>query len=170
MELPDQVLFENNWVTVIDRGGWTVVRDMNGLGVALLPYQFRGTNLWYLARMEPCPSHGPLILPSCITGGLDEGETPEQCAVRELKEEAGYKVTQDQLIPLGEVWPSKLVELRVFMYAINVTGMAQTPPKGDGSVYEALAENAWYDAKQALAVPDAVWGTMILRLRDKLGL
>ena len=168
--MPDVVLFENDWATVIDRGGWTVVRDMNGLGVALLPYSIRLQDLWCMARLEPCPSHGPLILPSCITGGVEEGEAPEQAAVRELEEEAGYRVTQEHLIPLGEVWPSKLVELRVFMYAVNVTDMAQTPPKGDGSVYEALAQNTWYDAKQALAVPDAVWGTMVLRLRDKLGL
>jgi hypothetical protein len=171
MLVPDEVLFENDWVTVLDRGGWTVVRDMNGLGVALLPYRIhQGQDLWYLGRLEPCPSHGPLVLPSCITGGIEEGETPEQCAVKELKEEAGYAITRDHLIPLGEVWPSKLVEMRVLMYAVNVTGMAHSKPQGDGSVYEALAENAWYDPRQALKVPDAVWGTMILRLRDKLGL
>lgn len=166
--MTDKLLFENKWATVIDRDGWVVVRDMDGLGVAVLPYRIQGRDLWYLCRMEPCPSHGPCILPSSLTGGLKEGEEPAAAAARELYEEAGYQVPLEHLIPLGEVWPSKLVELRVFLFAANVTGLEHTKPKGDGSSWEALASNVWYRETQALTVPDAVWGTMILRLKAKL--
>lgn len=38
-------------------------------------------------------------------GGIDAGETPAQAAVRELQEEAGITVSEDQLISLGTYYP-----------------------------------------------------------------
>lgn len=40
-----------------------------------------------------------------VAGGIEKGETPEEAAVRELKEEAGFIVKPEHLIALGAVYP-----------------------------------------------------------------
>ena len=50
-------------------------------------------------------------------GGLNEGnETPTQCFIRELKEEIGLKVTQDQVVPLREYMNVELNTYRMVFY------------------------------------------------------
>jgi hypothetical protein len=164
----DKVLFENPWATVLERDGWVVVRDVKGVGVALLPFRFQGGRIWYLSRLEPCPAHGELMHQTSITGIPEEWESSVQCAARELKEETGYGVDESLLIPLGKVWVSKLLEFAMFMFAVNVTDLTPTSPKGDGSKFEAMSQNVWVDGKQALQVPDAVWGSMLYRLAARM--
>jgi 8-oxo-dGTP diphosphatase len=168
--MPDKVLFSNPWATVLDRDGWIVVRDTLGVGVAVLPYRgLQRQNLHYLAILEACPSHGSEVHGSCLSGGIEPGETPAEAAVRELEEEAGYQVQTSDLLPLGLVYPSKLLELQVHLFAVDVTSLKALPPKGDGSVYEATARPVWYNHAQAYRVPDAVWGAAMFRLAGILG-
>jgi len=39
-----------------------------------------------------------------VAGCLEKGERPEDCAVREVKEETGYKVAS--IVKLGVIWPA----------------------------------------------------------------
>ena len=68
-------------------------------GVSILP--FHGENI--ITLREYCYSirSWQTELPC---GLIDSGETPDQAAVRKLKEETGYKA--EEVIPLGYVYPS----------------------------------------------------------------
>lgn len=57
-------------------------------------------------------------------GTLDEGDTPEQAARRELREETGLEAAE--LVSLGEFFPDS-GRLQVPAYAFYVTTLPQTP-------------------------------------------
>lgn len=97
----------------------------------------------------------------CPAGGIDAGETPLECAQRELREETGYAA--DSLLELGSFWtvPGFATER---MYAFLATGLHDDPlpPDEDESLSlermplsEALAlarAGGLFDAKSIAAL------------------
>ena len=56
------------------------------------------------------------------SGLIDEGETPDEAAVREVREETGYEV--DELIPLGKLHPSfGATDETIYLYAARLGEM-----------------------------------------------
>lgn len=58
-------------------------------------------------------------------GKIDEGETPEQCAARELREETGY--IAEKLTAMGEIYPAAAYDNEVvyLFYAEGLTPASQ---------------------------------------------
>ena len=94
-------------------GRFTVVQDEVRVNGQIRPYDY----LEMLEGVSILPFHGENIITlreyrypirswqTELPGGLiDEGETPEQAAVRELKEETGYEA--EEIIALGDFYPS----------------------------------------------------------------
>jgi GDP-mannose pyrophosphatase NudK len=66
------------------------------------------------------PTSGSTI--EIIAGKVDDGETPEQAAVRELKEEVGYEITEDRLNKVVSIYPSPgYAQETIHIYAASVT-------------------------------------------------
>ncbi|MGV3619569.1 MAG: NUDIX hydrolase [Archangium sp.] len=109
-----------------------------------------------------------------IVAGLFENEDRGEAGVRhraaeEVFEEAGYRVDPSRVMPLGPpffVAPGILSE-KIFLTAVEVTGLEATEPEGDGSPLEeggvpswrtlaslqaALADGTIQDAKTELAL------------------
>jgi len=82
-------------------------------------------------RLYPCP----------ITGGIDEGELPEEAAVREVYEEAGFSV---QVLPLGKYIVGTQTNEICYMYYADVTGIEPEVARQDGSYFESISKNEWY--------------------------
>ena len=60
-------------------------------------------------------------------GKVDDGEAPEQCAVRELEEEIGAVI--DNLCYLGPMLPSPAYVTEIIhLYAARVVGFTDTHP------------------------------------------
>lgn len=110
----DRVLLENGHETVrevIDHQGAAGVVAFDEEGKLLMVRQYR-----YPIGQEL------LELPA---GKIDPGETPLQCAARELQEETGYKA--EKLTELGRVYPAAAydVELVHLFYAEGLTPAQQ---------------------------------------------
>ena len=81
------------------------------------------------------------LFPCPITGALDEGESPEAAAQREVYEETGYKV---QLSPLDQYIVGTQVNEICYMYYADVTGMEPDVAQQDGTYMESIGENEWH--------------------------
>jgi len=111
--------------------------------VAILPFRLDGDDkLEYLIRKEvtPCWSLGPVR--SAITGGCED-KGPLETAVEELKEEAGYKVSPEQMIPLGQSFASKSADTVYHLFTVNLNGAEQGEATGDGSYLDTTATVEW---------------------------
>jgi 8-oxo-dGTP pyrophosphatase MutT (NUDIX family) len=165
--LLDRVLFHNQYLAVIERDGYTFVREVrcNGIIVALLPFRNRNSEIEFLARLEVCPAHGSKMEQYSITGGVELGESVEEAARKELWEETGYRVGVDDLFSLGQVRPSKSADTIVYLFAIDVTGKSQSAPPGDGTCFEANASIVWVDYDRGIQIVDPLFITAIIRLQ-----
>jgi len=82
-------------------------------------------------QLYPCP----------ITGGINEGELPEEAAVREADEEAGFSV---QVLPLGKYIVGTQTNEICYMYYGDVTGIEPKVAQQDGSYFESISTNEWH--------------------------
>ena len=82
-------------------------------------------------QLYPCP----------ITGGIDEGELPEEAAVREVYEEAGFSV---EVLPLGKYIVGTQTNEVCYLYYADVTDMEPEVALQDGSYFESISKNEWY--------------------------
>lgn len=102
-----------------------------------------------LRTIEPLHDGSLWELPA---GLIEPGETPADCAVRELGEELGFDADLGDMRPLGE-WtfpsPGVIGERHVF-FAVEVDASARTTPTEDGSALERAA------AIVSLPVTDAI--------------
>ncbi|MBX7096756.1 MAG: NUDIX hydrolase [Myxococcaceae bacterium] len=114
-----------------------------------------------------------LFCEEIVAGLLEPGEDGlpglKARAAAEVLEEAGFAVSADAIVVLGQpffVAPGILSE-KIFVSAVDVTGLAQTEPEGDGSPLEeggvlrwrteaslrqAIADGTVMDAKTELAL------------------
>jgi 8-oxo-dGTP pyrophosphatase MutT (NUDIX family) len=97
-------------------------------------------------------------------GLIDDGETPEQAAVRELYEEVGFKV--DSADECGRpVWGSVGISPELlYYYSVNVTGLERHTPTEDGSPTERHGECVLVPMSAALEVGDMKTDVGVYRL------
>ncbi|MDG4809328.1 sigma factor-like helix-turn-helix DNA-binding protein [Micromonospora sp. WMMD1120] len=170
-----KVLFENPWLSLRtvyapDRGidGYVFSHEdrCQGRIVAVLPYHDTPAGRRYLVRSEvtPCWSLDPQL--SALTGGYEGGDI-EDDAVREVLEEAGYAITRADLVPLGDSYASKSADTVYSLFAVNVTGRAQSVATGDGSALEARGSTRWLDTAEVCKVRDPQVAVMVMRLEHQ---
>lgn len=82
-------------------------------------------------RLFPCP----------VTGALEEGESSEAAAGREVYEETGYRV---QVSPLGQYIVGTQVNEICYLYYANVTRMQPDVAQQDGTYMETIGKNEWH--------------------------
>jgi len=109
-----------------------------------------------------------------VAGGLDRGEKPRDCAIRELEEETGYKASR--LVNLGYVYPAPgyTDEVLHLYYAVILAGRGTSRPDSDerldvvylseNQVEQMIKDGRIHDAK-TLAVW-LLWKTKIANLKQ----
>lgn len=135
--------------------------------VAVLPYRREGRDAWsYGVRKEVTPSWGLKPEFSSVTGGVDKGESPEEMAVKELKEETGYICETKDLKSLGTCRGTKSTDTLYHLFAVDVTDLKMGEKTGDGSVYDTEAEFEMMTdtAELRKKIVDPIWFTMVMRL------
>jgi 8-oxo-dGTP pyrophosphatase MutT (NUDIX family) len=71
--------------------------DLDGVGIVAILNKDTGSELLLQKQYRPPIDAVVIEVPA---GLIDAGETPEQCAVRELKEETGYVGVAEQTSPV----------------------------------------------------------------------
>ena len=175
----NKVLYSTKWIDLmemrdVDNGVqgyvYTHSKWTNGKAIAILPYrELRENEYEYLLRHEVTPCWGLDPVVSSITGGMDKfGESPIECAVRELEEEAGYRVESyyTRWHALGKIRMGKSSTTVMTLFGVDLTGLEQGEAPGDGTELEALASCEWH--KNLDEAGDAVTLALGFRLTEFL--
>jgi hypothetical protein len=81
------------------------------------------------------------LFPCPITGGMEADETPLECALREVEEEAGYKL--DNLISLTSYIVGTQTNEVCHLFWGDVTDIEPIEAAQDGSYFESVSRNEW---------------------------
>jgi 8-oxo-dGTP diphosphatase len=147
----EKIIFSTNWIVVkeTDKGFYYLERKgRDSVAIFLL----RKSNInrkeyEILIRQQPLcidntEINGELMLYPCpITGGIDNGESPESAAIREVHEEAGYSV---QVLHLGKYIVGTQTNEICYMYYADVTDIEPEIAQQDGSYFESISKNEWH--------------------------
>jgi 8-oxo-dGTP diphosphatase len=82
-------------------------------------------------RLFPCP----------VTGALEEGESSEAAAKREVYEETGYQV---QASLMGQYIVGTQVNEICYLYYADVTNLKPDVAQQDGTYMESIGKNEWH--------------------------
>jgi 8-oxo-dGTP diphosphatase len=147
----EKIIFKTNWLTIKEtvRGFHYLERKgKDSVAIFLLrkkvPYR---KEYEVLIRQQPLCIDNPNIneelrlYPCPITGGIDEDETPEEAAVREVEEESGFSI---QVLQLDQYIVGTQTNEICYLYYADVTGLEPEVAKQDGSYFESVSQNEWH--------------------------
>lgn len=173
----DKILFESEWIEIREK----YLEDMgvsfiyargpktNSQSIAVLPYKRTESGLNFLLRKEIVPPWGSTKTEVCaLTGGHDQ-ETPWETAIKELKEESGIVVGEQDLISLGTSRSSKTSDYLCYIYAVEINKDTVIEiAKGDGTALEDKASCVWKTKEHLLTCEDPIVHIMFNRLMSTL--
>lgn len=100
--------------------------------VSILPYRLVGDKMEFCLRKEVTPCWSMKQHISSITGGVEDND-PLTTAIHEIDEEAGYKVSPNELVSLGTCFGTKSCDTIYHLYTVNLTNKERGIASGDGS-------------------------------------
>ncbi len=119
-----------------------MVRNIRYQGAIL-----RGTHILLIQHREHAGGRSYWLLPG---GGREEGETEEQCVIREMKEETGLDVKIDRLLMNEAASPRVGDPLRRKTYLCTILAGEAQPgyePEPEVAARYAIAEVGWFDLR-----------------------
>jgi 8-oxo-dGTP pyrophosphatase MutT (NUDIX family) len=141
MDFKFDIVYKNPWFSVvttpIEEGELFFVTQRDK--VVILPYytDVQTGSLKLVTLIEPIQLWGRKKEITAITGTIDKGENPFECAPRELNEETGLICEYgDNWDYLGEVHFDKGTVGTRYLFLVDVTGCKAEPKKTDGSSFE----------------------------------
>ncbi|UKO99939.1 NUDIX hydrolase [Nostoc sp. UHCC 0870] len=147
----DRVIFSTQWIAIKESPrGFQYLERKGKDSVAVFLLRKSGENLEsyevLIRQQHLCIDNREIdgqftLFPCPVTGALEEGESPEAAAQREVYEETGYKV---QVSPLGEYIVGTQVNEICYLYYADVNGIEPDVAQQDGTYMESMAKNEWY--------------------------
>lgn len=140
--------------------------------VVILPYFVYLGNVKIVCLIEPVSTWGRDKELTAITGSIEDYETPEKSAVRELEEEAGIIVPfNDKWIELGEFNVSKSLSSKRHHYLVDI-GNAEFSEKvdTDGSFFEKKTKRYVVSPDVYIHSSDLSFRYMVEKLKEELNI
>lgn len=138
--------------------------------VAVLPFEVEdGRASRFLLRVERCHGWGDYQAPCAFTGGV-ESDRPVEDAVRELREESGYRVDESEMVDLGACRGTKATDSTYHLYAVDVTDLERGEPEPDGRD-EARGDITWTRDVTESEDPHlhTMWARLVHMFADRQG-
>lgn len=167
-----ELLYSNPYLQVFkarNKGGedYTFTKDDDK--VVVLPYAIIDGEVQIMTLIEPIKLWGRSKEITSVTGTLEEGEEPNDCAVRELEEEVGIQSDWgDNWSYIGKFHPVKgSVDCR-HMYLVDITGEPiKKNPDEDGSYFEKVAKRLLVNVEVERLSHDMALCFLIEKLKNK---
>lgn len=172
--MSDKIIFKTNWVQVneTEKGFQFLERKgKDSVAVFLVRHSILGSiKFETLVRYQPLPisNNDDSLFPCPITGGIEVGESPYRCALREVEEEAGYVLSE--LRELGSYIVGTQTNETVWMYWLNIDDITPEKIRGDGTFHESISINKWESIFNLKNYPYSACQIGYYKLRQKLGL
>ena len=172
---PAKELFSGEYIKVFERNGYEYIsgsKTNNDNYSAILPYEKTDDGIYVYIHNEPRLNHNEtyVLVPSCVTGTIEDGESYLENAIKELGEEVGfYNVDESKWKAAGTYYPSKATSEVYHAFLVDVTGLEIKEPKGDGSNMEKMSNCGKYKLEKAQEiVKDAIFHTLVLKFKDNI--
>ena len=139
MSKPDS-LHRGRFLELLKDGKWEYVQRVKAHGAVFVLAVTDAKELVLVEQYRVPVRERTLELPAGIYGDEESahGETPEQCALRELEEETGFRGKAAKVLLTGPVAPGLTSEI---MYLVRVAGLAKVHA-GGGVAGEAITVHA----------------------------
>lgn len=147
----DNTLWKNDYMAILEMEGWTIVKEKDM--VVTIPYLVEYNQV--VLRLEDIPTF-KIAYPemesfvTCVSGSMEEGETPKQTLLREVKEETGIVVKEDFDVEFAKpLFSSKgnTAQYHICILPLYEKDYYEVIPQGDGSEHERTAKNVKIDVK-----------------------
>ncbi|HUR40142.1 MAG TPA: NUDIX hydrolase [Verrucomicrobiae bacterium] len=126
---PQESLHRGRFVELVKEGRWEYVRRVKAKGAVFVLAMTDAREL-ILVEQYRVPVHARTIeLPAGIYGDDESAanESPEDCAIRELEEESGYRGAKARVLLTGPVAPGLTTEI---MYLVRVENLERVHAGG----------------------------------------
>lgn len=165
-------LYGNEWLSLRVKDGWfTYVHEekSDGRGVAIIGFKKdENDDYRFTAHMEPHVTNLKTLRMASITGQMDkENEEAKATAIREMEEEAGIKITEDELIELGMVDTYKQADTVHYLFAVDCSDYDIGESKGDGTIGEENAYSIWVTEDELVNCSDPLIHSLFCRLKNR---
>lgn len=148
-----KALYENYWLSLYQTPKGFVYAQRKGINsTASLCYRLNQDHQYeFLVRLQPLPvihqypeQKENTLYPCCITGSIEPNETPLQNCLKEVYEESGYLINQEQIKYVTSASASTQMNEIVFHYLVDLTNIKkENEPQNDGSYFESVSQNKW---------------------------
>ncbi len=152
-------LYKNEWLSLYETPRGFIYAQRKGINsTAILCYRKNKKKYEFLVRFQPLPvlknrndficDH--TLYPCCVTGSIEEKETPLINCLKEVYEETNYLITKKQIKHCICATSSTQMNEIVYHYLVDLTGIDINDGKlmGDGSYFENISKNQWLSEKQ----------------------
>lgn len=155
----DELLFNTEWIKMFKTKIGFVYCERKGINsVASLVFKMVNSKPLFLLRYQPLPEvwfkksdFDPYAC--CITGAIEDSEKPLSAAIREVFEESGIVVDENNLRAKSSFLGTTQSNEIITTYLFEVDEDAQhNNDNNDGSIFEINSYNKWVSENELLQI------------------
>jgi len=167
----DKLLYEGDYLKVYKRDDWAYIKEPDN--ACVVPILLDSDE--FLVRMEVIPSFQSRddqdYHLTCISGTIEDEESPKMCLVRELEEEAGIRLKDNVNIEFFDVlYKSKSQSSQFHLCILPLLSYQfdEVVAKGDGSNIEKMSKTVAvsYDNIDRLFPSDIVTSLLLEKVKE----